>query len=426
MEITIITETQQLKTFISETAQLTDVYRGIQRNYVWKPTSKYGYNNSLIKKTAVGSFVLANVETCFEKAKENGNIDDIEFFKGFLDRGYEYISIDGNNRTQFIVSEYGKYIRDYRNSSDVIRGVLNNKVTVNVINNATKEELHQIAIDINSNTSWNNQEKRNAVMGPVSNYIRGISDKMEPVSLKIKEINVNRLGDDEMFATFLYYSQHSPNNISTKNLNTLYKTHTELNDLHLFEKTLSIWGEIIERMIDQKVGRMKSISHNLFYFLWEMRVKRNYKLNEDTIQEFTQKYINLENIRFEKSLDTELGLNVWYQLNRNVSKNIDKKVQRIIKDFEGSINEFFFKIDSKRTFTEMDKLNHCIMTNGVINKLDGTIDIITPLQSMDGNISEGDHIIPASKGGVTDAKTNLQLLTKTDNRRKKDKLLKVN
>jgi hypothetical protein len=35
MELAIITETQQLKNFISETAQLTDVYRGIQRNYVW-------------------------------------------------------------------------------------------------------------------------------------------------------------------------------------------------------------------------------------------------------------------------------------------------------------------------------------------------------------------------------------------------------
>lgn len=423
MEITIITETQQLKNFISETAQLTDVYRGIQRNYVWKPSSKNGYNNSLIKRTAVGSFVLAKVETCFDKAKQNGNVEDMEFFDSFLKRGYEYISIDGNNRTQFIVSEYGKYISDYRNSSDVVRNVLNNKVTVNVINYATKEDLHQIAIDINSNTSWNNQEKRNAILGPVSNYIRGISDKMEPVSLKIKEIDVNRLGDDEMFATFLYYSQHSSNNISTKNLTTLYKTNTELNNIQLFERTLTNWGKIIDYMIEHKVGRMKSISHNLFYFLWEMRIKHNYKLNEDLIHEFAQRYIDLENIRFEKSLDSDLGLNVWYQLNRSVSKNIDKKVQRIIKDFESSIGDFFFKIDTKRVFTEMEKLNQCIKTNGVINRLDGSVEIVTPLQSMDGDIVEGDHTIPVSKGGETDSQTNLQLLKKSDNRKKKDKIL---
>jgi len=42
---------------------------------------------------------------------------------------------------------------------------------------------------------------------------------------------------------------------------------------------------------------------------------------------------------------------------------------------------------------------------------------------MDGDIAEGDHIIPAIKGGETNIKTNLQLLTKSDNRRKKDKIL---
>jgi len=34
MDFTIITDTQEIKTFISEKAQLTDVYRGIQRNFV--------------------------------------------------------------------------------------------------------------------------------------------------------------------------------------------------------------------------------------------------------------------------------------------------------------------------------------------------------------------------------------------------------
>jgi hypothetical protein len=423
MDITIITETQQLKNFISETAQLTDVYRGIQRNYVWKPNSKNGYNNSLIKKTAVGSFVLANVETCFEKAKQEGNVEDMEFFDGFSKRGYEYISIDGNNRTQFIVSEYGKYIKDYRNSNDEVRGVLNSKVTINVINYATKEDLHQIAIDINSNTSWNNQEKRNAILGSVSNYIRGISDKMEPVSLKMKELDVNRLADDEMFAIFLYYSQHRGNNISTKNLTTMYKSNVELGNIQLFEKTLTNWGGMIDYMIDHEVGRMKSISHNLFYFLWEMRNKYNYKFNDSMIEEFSQKYIDLENIRFEKSVDIDSGLNIWYQLNRNVSKNIDKKVSKIMDDFGDEIGLYFYKLDSVRTFKVEDKLRKCVETNGVINRLDGSIEIITPLQSMDGGLIEGDHIEPFSKGGETNPETNLGLLIKSDNRKKKDKIM---
>ena len=92
MDITITTGTKKLKTFINETAELTDVYRGIQRNYVLGDISKKGYINSLIKGTAVGSFVLADVQTCFEKAKMEGNVGDMEFFDGFLKRKFEYIS----------------------------------------------------------------------------------------------------------------------------------------------------------------------------------------------------------------------------------------------------------------------------------------------------------------------------------------------
>jgi len=423
MEITITTGTKQLKTFINETAELTDVYRGIQRNYVWGDISKKGYNNSLIKGTAVGSFVLADVQTCFEKAKMEGNVGDMEFFDGFLKRKFEYISIDGNNRTQFILSEYEKHLKNYRDTSDEVRKVLNNEITINVIKYATKEELHQIAIDINSNTSWNNQEKRNAILSEVSNYVRSISDNMEPVSLKIKEINVKRLGDDEMYAIFLYYSQHRCNNVSTKNLNTMYKSNVGVENISLFEKTLSNWGKIVDYMIENKMGRMKSVSHNLFFFLWEMRFNHNYKLNDDMIEVFAQKYIELENERFEKSLDANLDINLWYQLNRNVSKNIDKKVQRIIKDFENYVGDVFYKLDTVRNFKVEDKLRKCIETNGVVNRLDGSIEIITPLQSMDGNIIEGDHPIPHSKGGKTNPETNLELLIKEDNRKKSDKIL---
>jgi hypothetical protein len=423
MELAIITETQQLKNFISETAQLTDVYRGIQRNYVWKENSRKGYNKSLIKKTAVGSFVLANVESCFEKAKQNGNVGDMEFFDGFLKRGYEFISIDGNNRTQFIVSEYGKYIKDYRNSSAEIRGVLNFKVKVDVINYATKEDLHQIAIDINSNTSWNKQETRNAILGNISNYVRGISDKMEPVSIKIKEINVNRLGDDEMYATFLYYSQHMSNSISPKNITTMYINNPELTNLPVFEKAISVWGKVIDNLVENKTGRMKSISYNLFYFLWEVMYRDNRKFNDDMINEFSQKYVDLENERLRSSIDVNSGINLWYEINRTSTNNLDKKVSKILTDFGDDIDLYFYMKDSVRNFKVEDKLRKCIETEGVINRLDGSVEIITPLQSMDGNLIEGDHIIPHSKGGKTNPETNLNLLTKSDNRKKKDKIL---
>jgi hypothetical protein len=427
MDFTIITDTQEIKTFISEKAQLTDVYRGIQRNFVWGKQSIDGYRESLIKKRAVGSFVIADVVTCLDKAKQLNNQFDIEFFGGFLDRGYEYISIDGNNRTQFIVSEYSKYIQDYRSSSSEIRSILNHRVKVDKILYATKKELHETAIDINAQTSWNKQETRNAIPGLVSDYIRGISDMMEPVSLKIKEINVNRLGDDEMLATFLYYSQTSSFNITPGKITSMYKNNIELENLRLFEKTLSNWGRIIERISNirpsKKPNVNKSLSCNLFYFLWDVSFKHNLKLNDDMIQEFSQKYVDLENERLKVSMDFDNGLNLWYEINRSALKNLDKKVKRIMDDFGVILDDYFYELDSVRNFKVEDKLRKCIETNGVVNRLDGSIEIITPLQSMDGNIIEGDHPIPHSKGGKTNPETNLELLIKEDNRKKSDKML---
>jgi len=422
MTITITTGTKQLKTFISETSHLTDVYRGIQRNYVWGNKSKEGYNDSLLKGTAVGSFVLADVGTCYERAKMDGNLTDMEFFNDFMEKKFEYISIDGNNRTQFILSEYGKYVRNYRDASVEVRKVLNNEVTINIIKYATKRELHQIAIDINSNTSWNKQETRNAILGPVSDYIRKISEEMEPVSLEIKGLNIKRLSDDEMYATFLYYSQYMNNNITSKNLTTLYENTSELSDLKLFENVLSNWGEVIKIMSSQEVGRIKSVSHNLFYFLWYLRKRHNYKLNSDKIKSFTDKYVEMENQRLRVSLDTNTGINSWYEINRYSVKNIDKKVKTIYNDFMDYVDVYFYKLDPVRNFKVEDKLRKCVETEGVINKLDGTVDVITPLQSMDGDLIEGDHTIPHTKGGVSKL-VNLSLLTKTDNRKKGDKVI---
>lgn len=427
MDFTIITDTQEIKTFISEKAQLTDVYRGIQRNFVWRKQSIDGYRESLIKKRAVGSFVIADVSTCLDKAKELNNQSDIKFFEGFLDRGYEFISIDGNNRTQFIVSEYGKHIQDYRSSSSEIRSILNHRVKIDKILYATKRELHETAIDINSQTSWNKQETRNAILGPVSDYIREISDKMEPVSLRIKEINVNRLGDDEMLATFLYYTQTSSFNITPGKLTKMYNNNIKLENLGLFEKVLSNWGKVIETISNFKPSNKpnvnKSLACNLFYFLWDITFKDNFKLKKNMVEEFSQKYIDLENERLKISMDFESGINSWYEMNRYSSKTIDKKVKRIIEDFGNDIGDYFYKIDSVRNFKVEDKLRKCIETNGVINRLDGSIVIVTPLDSMNGDIVEGDHETPISKGGETKPETNLTLLLKEDNRKKGNKIL---
>ena len=123
------------------------------------------------------------------------------------------------------------------------------------------------------------------------------------------------------------------------------------------------------------------------------------------------------------SIDGNSGINTWYQLNRSVGKNIDKKVKRIMNDFGGDIDLYFYELDTVRNFKVEDKLRKCIETDGVMVKLDGSIEVVTPLQSMDGDLCEGDHTDPFIKGGKTNSR-NLGLLPKSDNRKKGKKILK--
>ena len=116
-------------------------------------------------------------------------------------------------------------------------------------------------------------------------------------------------------------------------------------------------------------------------------------------------------------------INLLYQLNRSVSKNIDKKVKRIMDDFGGDIGLYFYELDTVRNFKVEDKLRKCIETDGIMVKLDGSIEVVTPLQSMDGNLCEGDHTEPHAEGGKTNS-SNLGLLPKSDNRKKGKKRLK--
>ena len=216
MEFTITTGIKQLKTLINETADLTVVYRGIQRNYVWSNPSKKGYNDSLLKGRAVGTFVLADIQSCYDKARMDGNVSDMEFFDGFLKRNFEYISIDGNNRTSYCLHEWNSIDKENMSSEQEIF-FRERQIPITIFRSCSREDMHLIAIRTNKGIAWNKQEDRNAIYGYVSDFIRDISVEMSTnqTSQLVLGLNPNRMQDDELFATMLAYHQHPTSNMSS-------------------------------------------------------------------------------------------------------------------------------------------------------------------------------------------------------------------
>jgi hypothetical protein len=437
MEIQQTFSNTTVSNFIGQTSSLTAVHRALQRKSVWKDSDKTKFKTSLKNNWAVTCVSIADLESSLNRAKMENNLKDIEFFSELINDEYKYVSIDGNNRTQYLVSEYGKYINNFRSATDEIKKILNKNINVCITYNATKYDLHQMILGANSGNPHNEAEKRNAIEGVISDYIRKISDKFISLSSKIKSIKTGmvRMLDDEMYSYFLYFHKHSVSSMKSKNLEDMYRTETKVGDMNLFERRLKNWGKIIERFIEidtlyyttskgkskkskESVG--KSFTYNLFFFLTELSRKHNYRLNEEKIFEFTEKYRELENERIKKHTNLETKVCYWEEINRSVTSKIDKKVKMILDDFGDDINNYFFKLDENRNFSKNDKIVKWVETDGIIERPDGSIIEVTGTQLLYGECVDSGHIVPFNKGG-NDEYDNMQLEISSDNREKGDR-----
>lgn len=382
----------------------------IQRRQVWKKNDKVSYRESLLDGTDSSNIVLADIKSSMENSFMTNNTKDYEYFSNLYNQGYRYISIDGGNRTDFLIEEYNKRIIPI---SDEMNDFLDILICVKTLYGATKTQLHKTFINLNSNTSANSQERRNAMEGVVSEFIRNIGSEYYNVLKMISGLDFTRMKDLELITQFLSYHQNRDKQMSSKNLDLLYGgsiIHNEKN----FIEIMNIWSESISLIHKTGSEITRGSSFNLFMFLLNMQRDYNYVLNKEIISGFVEKYLELENNRIVETLNNPLKTN-WTYLNRCMTKNILYKFECIYNCFLPFVDEYFYKLDSKRTFSKNEKLAKCVETNGIVKRLDGSLETITPLQVLNGKNIHGHHKNkPFSKGGNSDY-DNLELLVASDN-----------
>ena len=86
------------------------------------------------------------------------------------------------------------------------------------------------------------------------------------------------------------------------------------------------------------------------------------------------------------------------------------------------VNDYFISLDSNRVYSENDKIEMFVKSEGIVNRLDGTTEKISVLQALNGKEYHADHIQPHSKGGQTTVE-NGQFLPKRDNLKKSNKII---
>ena len=403
-----------IENFVKSYALKTYVDPRFQRKKVWKINSKLGFRTSVIDNTIANPIILVSVESCIERSEITKNQLDFDYFTKVKERGFKFISIDGNNRTNYCLNEWSNVDKENMTPEEEIF-FRERQIPVTIFRSCTREEMHLIAIRTNKGIAWNKQEDRNAIYGYVSDFIRDLSvnlSKNQTTQL-VSGLNPNRMQDDELYAMMLCYHQHPSSHISGQLLKSLYERKSVDNEKE-FKTIISAWELVVKNMAVNKIKIDKSLVMNLFVFLYEIYHNSGRKINEKTVTDFSKIYIELEGQRL-------MNIDSWKNNLRYATKKLKEKSDRILSDFIPYIDEFFIKLDTKRLFNLDDKINLYKQSKGIVKRLDGTEVRLSVLQAINGDIVHADHVDPYALGGETTLE-NGQLLLKEDNLKKSDKI----
>jgi hypothetical protein len=403
-----------IENFVKSYALKTYVDPRFQRKKVWKINSKLGFRTSVIDNTIANPIILVSVESCIERSEITKNQLDFDYFTKVKERGFKFISIDGNNRTNYCLNEWSNVDKENMTPEEEIF-FRERQIPVTIFRSCTREEMHLIAIRTNKGIAWNKQEDRNAIYGYVSDFIRDLSvnlSKNQTTQL-VSGLNPNRMQDDELYAMMLCYHQHPSSHISGQLLKSLYERKSVDNEKE-FKTIISAWELVVKNMAVNKIKIDKSLVMNLFVFLYEIYHNSGRKINEKTVTDFSKIYIELEGQRL-------MNIDSWKNNLRYATKKLKEKSDRILSDFIPYIDEFFIKLDTKRLFNLDDKINLYKQSKGIVKRLDGTEVRLSVLQAINGDLVHADHVDPYALGGETTLE-NGQLLLKEDNLKKSDKI----
>jgi hypothetical protein len=225
--------------------------------------------------------------------------------------------------------------------------------------------------------------------------------------------NFPRMKDLEHITSLLMYHQNPLIKPTPSNLKKLYEK-PELDNQKEFTSIIKIWGMCITLMYVTNSKLSSSTSFNLFMFILDMNRKYRCVLNKELLPQFIEKYLELDNLRRANTVLNEPKTN-WSLLNRTMGANLGYKFECIYEDFKPHINDYFYELDSKRLFTELEKIIKHIENGFMVKMGNGSYEVVTILQMLNGEFYHGGHKDkPFTKGGkgIMD---NLEIQSAFDN-----------
>jgi len=434
---------------------LDDSFQSYHR---WVTENNQHYMRSLLNGKAPTSIYLADIAKCqasVEK-KYGRKHEDYIFYQELLDKGYKYITIDGNNRTRCVtdfffgifqglfplfVGEYeiggtinmpillevtndSKYFEDL---DPRFRNLIENiDITVKIVESGTREDLADLFESINKGMTLNAQEKRNCKMYLFSRLVRECVAKYRDKLEKIySERGFNRRVVDEFVVDIAVLCARGIIGFGPSKRDEAYGDNTV--EVKSFSKADKIVGQIADLVVfrtdgDKVVDCGKKTATNVF----DLGVLLNYMNNNDIVytdkKKFFEEYCDAQIARIadptilwskKDGTDDRGYAGIQRSNQRNFVTIRENELIASLSDFSDGL---IISRDSTRDFKRdvaflfdlwRKQKGICPETGKEINCRD----------ILNGDIIHVDHQYPWSKGGST-TKSNAALVYASANRKK--------
>jgi 5-methylcytosine-specific restriction endonuclease McrA len=414
------------------------------RKSCWAKHNVTKWHESVRKGWNINPLIFVHIDSCIEYAIQTGLDSDKRYFEEYKNEGYEFITIEGGNRTDATELMYDTE-PDYHDK----------KVNIAVIENVSREEMHEGYVRLAHGVSPNPQERRTGIYGKVSDLVRKTSERLNVMWTKIDNVKQSRMGDDEMVAMIMNYATNKSFGPSLTNsdkkdyiLDMMYRknNYDSASFNHIINNLKSIFDSIkLHKDITKKLN--KNVVY-LLVMIIKLVKENNFKIENYTtfVKHWYDYYLQRNNsddvlylrgkAKFQCTFSHLIsGLAMDNNQLKEMTNIIETEFIDYLKQHNAIVpyNDVEFTSDDKKNWIKQNKYKKednkdyvTVRTNTPDLLLLGDsipeFTEITLAESHNGSEYELDHIIPKSKGGETTLR-NAELTSKAYNRKKTDKLL---
>lgn len=406
----------------------------------WPFSQKIAFMTSLIAGMAPSKIILCRIDDCMKQFIEGS--EDWKYFNKWKQLGYEWISIDGNNRTitinEFlrgeIPIEHGAYklpsgktivIDDTCDTYDTFKNDFKEYVDNNVVVsltayvNASRRDLTNLFLNINNGVSLNSQEIRNAILVPFAEWVRNMSTEYYASLSKVfpTEKQRNRRDVDDYIVSMAIYSTFdTQKSIQAAEKDKAYEDKSQVSESTT--RTEKLIKETLKFLKYADEGFKKSSTLFNLYMVVTHIIDNNIKIVNN--KEFFEWFMSTENrlVGDDKTyiMTTKNGEKRTYaSCNATMSKDeLQARKEVLMNEFSKILGTLVIPRDENRIFSNPQRYEIWKKQKGISAD---TKEMIPESEIYNTKKWACDHIVPHEMGGPTTVE-NGQLVTASYNFRK--------